>query len=264
MFVALLFFLQLVLPVLILLWTALLPFYQPPSAAALQSASLGTFAAVLSKPRVLLSLGNTALLVLVAATITMLLASVIAWLAQRRQRKAAWLLDLLAFVPLAIPGVVMALALLLLLVRTPLYGTVWILVIGHVAAFLPFCVRLMGAALIQLRPELEEAARTSGAGPLVAFGHIVLPLVLPSIIDGWVWVFAHSLRDFTFPLMFRTTQNVVIATLIWELWNQPDTPGAAALSVLLVLLVLATAVVLRSVTARAFGSPAVNRVAETG
>jgi iron(III) transport system permease protein len=184
-------------------------------------------------------------------------------LAQQRQRKSAWLRDLLAFVPLAIPGVVMALALLLLLVRTPLYGTVWIVAIGHVIAFLPFCVRLMGAALIQLRPELEEAARTSGAGPLVAFRRVVLPLVLPSAIDGWVWVFAHSLRDFTFPLMFRTTQNVVIATLIWELWNQPDTPGASALSVLLVVLVLVTATVLRSAAARTFGSPAVSRLTET-
>lgn len=262
-FVGLLFFLQLVLPVLILLWTALLPFYQPPSVAALRSVSLTTFAAVLAKPRVLLSLGNTALLVLATASITILLASVIAWLAQQRQRKSAWLLDLLAFVPLAIPGVVMALALLLLLVRTPLYGTVWIVAIGHVIAFLPFCVRLMGAALIQLRPELEEAARTSGAGPLVAFRRVVLPLVLPSAIDGWVWVFAHSLRDFTFPLMFRTTQNVVIATLIWELWNQPDTPGASALSVLLVALVLVTAIVLRSAAARTFGSPAVSRLTET-
>jgi iron(III) transport system permease protein len=77
-FVGLLFFLQLVLPVLILPWTALLPFYQPPSVAALHSVSLTTFAAVLAKPRVLLPLGNTALLVLVTATITILLASVIA------------------------------------------------------------------------------------------------------------------------------------------------------------------------------------------
>lgn len=258
-FVVVLFLAQLVLPVLILLWTALLPFYQPPSIAALPFVSLNTFAVVLSKPRVLLSFGNTATLVLVAATGTMLLASVIAWLAQQRQRRAGWFLDLLGFIPLAIPGVVMALALFLLFVRTPLYGTVWLIVIGHVVSYLPFSIRLMGVALIQLRRELEEAARTSGVGPIDSFTRIVLPLVLPSLMDGWIWVFAHSLRDFTFPLMFRTTQNVVIATLIWELWNQPDTPGAAALSVLLVVTVLATTVLLRSGTARLFAARGMNR-----
>lgn len=236
---------QLFLPLCILIWTALLPFYQPPSLTALQAVSLDTFRNVLAKPRVLQALGNTAVLVLVAATVTILLASLTAWLAQRSRIRGAGLLDQMAFLPSSIPTVVVGLALLLLFIRTPAYGTIWIVALGHVIHFLPFGVRLMGGAILQISRELEEAAAVSGTTPLGTFRYVVLPLILPALVNGWIWVFAHSLRDFTFPLMLRATGNVVIATMIWELWSQPDTPGAAALSVILVLCVGLIALLIR-------------------
>ena len=69
---------------------------------------------------------------------------------------------------------------------------------------------------------------------------MTLPLVWPHILNGWLWVVAHSARDLTIPLVLMTTGNVVVATALWQMWDYPDLSGAAAVSMLLVagLLVL--------------------------
>lgn len=221
---------------LILLWTALAPPYVAPSWEALSTLSFTAFGEALGNLRVVQSIGNTVILVVTSATVTMLLASLVAWLSQRSQVRGAHFLDQVAFMPLSMPGIVVSLALALLLARTPIYGTIWIIVLGHVIYFLPFGVRTISSAVVQIHKEQEEAGATSGAGKLGIFQRIILPLLIPAWLNGWAWVLGHSMRDFTFPLMLQTTQNAVVATMIWELWNQPNTRGAAALSVVIVVL----------------------------
>lgn len=229
------FFLSPGLPFSILLWTALAPPYVQLSLEAFSALSFDAFADVLSSPRIIGSMGNTVILIFASAALTMVLASLVAWLSHRSQVRGARLLDQLAFMPLSMPGIVVGLALALLLARTPLYGTIWIIVLGHVIHFLPFGVRIMGSSIMQIDKELEEAGFTCGAKRFVVFQRLTLPLVFPAFANGWAWVLGHSLRDFTFPLMLGTTQNAVVATMIWERWNQPDTRTAAALSVLVIV-----------------------------
>ena len=252
-----LFFIKIGLPLITLGWASLIPFYQPPSMSALEFVSLDNYTRVFSSERVRSSLFNTVILVLSASTFSMLLASLIAWLSLRVKVRGTKLLEQLAFIPLAIPGVVSALALLILFVRTPLYGSVWIIVIGHTVGFLPFGVRLMSSSILQIGKELEEVGVTSGAAPLMVFRRVVVPLVAPAVTYGWLWVFAHSVRDFTYPLLFRTPDNPVIASIIWEYWTRPDIPGAAAMAVLLVLAIAIFVVIARKVFALRFGEGAV-------
>jgi iron(III) transport system permease protein len=131
--------------------------------------------------------------------------------------------------------VVMAIAVLLVFLRTPINGTIWVLVIGHVSIYIAFGTRTMNGAFIQIHKELEDAALVSGASWATSLRQVLFPIVWPQIVNAWLWVVAHSARDLTFPLMLLTSSNVVAATAIYQRWDYPDLPGAAALSTLVVL-----------------------------
>jgi iron(III) transport system permease protein len=230
-----LYFLVMMLPLLILLWTSLLPFYQTPSIAAVSALSFAKYADVLSQNLVVRAITNTVVLVIFSGTIVMLLSSIISWYAVRGKGRVGKLLETAAFVPIAIPHVIMAVALLVLYLRTPIYGTIWLLILGHITIYLAFGTRTMNSALLQIHQELENAASVSGASWGTRLRRIILPIIWPQFINGWLWVVAHSARDVTIPLILMTSSNVVVASLLWLMWEYPNVPGAAALSMLLLL-----------------------------
>ncbi|HEY7068033.1 MAG TPA: ABC transporter permease subunit [Chloroflexota bacterium] len=225
--------LALVAPLVLLLWISLLPYYQSPSWEALSQLSLAAYGEVLRNPRVGPAALNTVVLMVAAATLATILSVLIAWVSLRLRVRGARLLESLAFSALAIPSIVVALAVLLVYIRTPIYGTVWILVVGHLTTYLSFGTRTMSAAVIQLHRELEESAAVHGASWWATLRRVVMPLLFPAMTNGWIWMAAHSMRDFTFPLMLGTSGNLVIAALIWNFWRVPNLPAAAALSVML-------------------------------
>jgi iron(III) transport system permease protein len=245
------FFLLKALPFLILLWTSLLPYYQVPSLEALGSISLANYLAVTRQSAIVRALTNTLILIVASATLTMLLSTLISWFAVRSKAKAARWLEVLAFTPHTVPHLVMALALLLLYVRTPLYGTLWIIVLGHVIIYLPFASRSISSALMQVHSELEKAATVSGTPWIGSLRWVLIPLLWPHLVNGWLWVAAHSMRDLSMALMFITTSSLVISTALWRLWSVPDIPGTAALSTLLVLGLLAIVVPVQLLAVRA-------------
>jgi iron(III) transport system permease protein len=230
------------LPLLILLWVSLLPHYSTPSLSALGGLSFDAYRRLLTNPMISRAIGNTIILVISSATIVMLISCLIGWFTVRSNSRAGKILDALSFLPMAIPPIVLVLAILLLYLNTPLYGTIWILVLGHMTIYISFGVRTMSSALIQLHKELGDAALISGASWLTSLQKVTFPLVWPQILNGWLWVFAHSARDLTVPLMLMTTSNIVAASTLWNLWQFPDLPGAAALAMLLMTALLAVVV----------------------
>jgi iron(III) transport system permease protein len=249
-FVGLYLLLDVGLPFAILLWSSLLRFYQPPSMEALSRLNLGRYDFVfLQDQRIPQILLNTALLMLTAATVCMVLATVISWVVVRIRDRPARCIDVLAFLPTAMPGILIALALFLFSIGTPLRGTIWIIAVGHLIRYLPFGTRTMNAGILQVNQQLEEAGRTSGAGALAVFRRILAPLVSPAIVNGWLWVAAHSMRDLTFPLLLASTDNLVLGTLLWEYWAAGRVSEASAVAAFLVfaLLLLVLPVRLRMV-----------------
>ncbi|WP_066477911.1 iron ABC transporter permease [Bosea sp. WAO] len=230
------------LPLLILIWVSLQPSYTTPSLSALGGLSFDIYRRVLTNPMISRAVLNTVILVVSSATIVMLISCLIGWFTVRSNSRAGKILDALSFLPMAIPPIVLVLAILLLYLNTPLYGTVWILVLGHVTIYIAFGVRTMSSALIQIHKELGDAALISGASWLTSLRKVTFPLVWPQILNGWLWVFAHSARDLTVPLMLMSTGNLVAASTLWNLWQFPDLPGAAALAVLLMAALLAVVV----------------------
>src|SRR5262249_60479109 len=118
----------------------------------------------------------------------------------RGELKGGGILDSLVFVPLAIPGIVIALVLMMVYLSPPLrylgiYGTIWILAMGLIVSYISFGTRIMNSAIIQIHKELEQAAYVCGATPMRTLFAITLPLLFPAFAAGWVWVAVHSLRS---------------------------------------------------------------------
>ncbi|WP_414472387.1 ABC transporter permease [Microvirga sp. M2] len=244
------FFGIMILPVLMILWTSFTVSYQVPSVAALSGLSLENYSRALASPFAQQAIANTLILVFASATLVMLLGSLIAWFSVRDRGPMVRLLDILAFAPTAIPPVVMVIAILLVYIRTPVYGTIWILVLSSVTVQLAFATRTMTSALTQLHKELGDAATVCGASWWTSFTRITLPLLRVQFLSGWLFVAAHTSRDLTIPLVLMTSSNVVLASAIWMMWDFPDLPGAAAMAVLLVLGLLAVVVPVQIFAAR--------------
>jgi iron(III) transport system permease protein len=222
-------------PLLALLWTSLLPFYQLPSAMALNKISLNNYRTIVSSTKVQQAILNTFILVFSTATLAMLLSGIMSWFAVRGKGKVARFLDMIAFAPMAIPRIVMAISILLLYIRTPLYGTIWIIVLAQVTAYLAFGTRTINGALIQIHPELENAATAAGAPWLTTMRKILLPLLWPHFLNAWLWIVAHSMRDLTLALTLMSPDNVVLSSTLWVLWSFGDVPKASALLMLMVI-----------------------------
>ncbi len=251
LFAAVLFyFVLMLLPLAMLAWASLFPSYRLPSFEALGYASLASYARVLDMGSVQRAIGHTIVLVLASASIVMALSSLIAWFSVRGRTVLARYVDILSFAPTAVPPIVMVMAILLLYLQSPLYGTLWILVLGHVTIYIAFGTRTMGAALMQIHKELADAASISGASWFTGLRRITLPLVWPHILNGWLWVVAHSARDLTIPLVLMTTGNVVVASALWQMWDFPDLSGASAVAMLLVAGLLMLVVPLQIYAAR--------------
>jgi len=117
-----------------------------------------------------------------------------AYYVNRGNRRRRALVDAVLSLPLGIPGIILGLGFLILAIRTPLYSTLAIILIAYVARFFPFSTRTISAMLLAINPELEQSARASGASWLQTMRYVLLPLLLPAIIAGWLMLFVIFIR----------------------------------------------------------------------
>ena len=244
------YFAVMLMPLLILLWTSLVPFYRVPNLADLSNLTLSAYERVITGSSFTKAIGNTVILVISSSVIVIVMSCLISWFSVRRPSRSTRILDIMAFAPIAVPPVVMAIAMLIFFIPTPIYGTLWVLVIGHITVFVAFGTRTMNGAFIQIHKELEDAATISGAGWITSLRTVVIPLIWPHILNAWLWVAAHSARDLTFPLILMTSSNVVVASSIFLTWGYPDLQSASALSILMVLALLMLVVPVQLLIAR--------------
>jgi iron(III) transport system permease protein len=225
-------------PFFVMVWASIQPYYAVPSAQALARTSLDAYVWIFTNPQGATALLNTVLLTLVTPTITMLLCTLISWYVVRSRMRGKRLLDMLAFLPNSIPSIMIALAFVFLFLTVPwrlipIYGTVWIIGLAVLTRYLPFGSRTMHSAILQLHRDLEEAAEVGGVSWFSAFRLIVLPLLFPSIVAGWVFVALHALRETTMALMLYSPSSRVISLLMWDTWQSGDVNKATATGVVL-------------------------------
>jgi iron(III) transport system permease protein len=221
-----------VVPLATIVWAALLPYYQPFSIAAIPKLGLGNFVLVLNSPSFRGSIVNSLLVGASAATLVTALSAVAGWCVARRL-PGSRLLDLLLALPLIFPAIVLGLAFLEIFVHAggAIYGTLLSLVIVSVVAYMPYGLRYAQLGVIQIHPELEEAATLSGARQTRAFVRIVLPLLVPALVSCWLFVFLLAVRAVSLLLLLVGPDSQVVAVALFDFWNNGQIGELAALGV---------------------------------
>ena len=237
-FVFLYLSLEVFVPSLVLLWTSLLPYLQLPSAEALSSLTFKHYLELPSHVGITPFI-NTLILMFAVPTVTMVLSVLVSWIVIRTQVSFRGFLDTLAFIPHAIPGILMAvgLAYLGLAYRNyfPLYGTIFIIIVAHTINWIAYGTRTTNSVMIQVHRELEEAGRVAGASSQRVLWKIVLPLIAAGVLNSWIWIGMLSYREVTMSLTLMTRSNVVISTVVWQFWGSGWVPQVCALGVILIL-----------------------------
>jgi iron(III) transport system permease protein len=226
-----------VLPILILLYVSTQRVYTGVSGEGFARMSLGAYGDLLGDDLFLRATGNSLLLGIGTATVVMCAMTVVSWVVVRSRTPGRGILDALAFLPIAIPGIVVGLAVLVVYLRVPIpvYGTLWILLIAYVTRFMPYGIRTASVSMGQIARELEDAAHASGAGWWQTFRRVLAPLLLPGFVAGWVYILLVSLRELSSSLILYSPGREVLPVLIWNQYQDGQFPQLAALGVLMVL-----------------------------
>ena len=224
-----------VLPLMALIWSSLLPYLQPPSGEAFARLSFNNYLSAFNDGSIVWAILNSLMVSLSAATATVLLTFLVAWLVVRTNFSARRLLDQMATVPLVFPGLVMGVAVLktYLTLPVPVYGTIWIIVLAFLARYLPYGVRFNYAGLLSIHRELEESSATCGGSWGQTTRKILIPLMLPSLFAGWIYIFLITIRELSLALLLYSPGSQVISVTIWELWDNGRVGELAAFSLVI-------------------------------
>jgi iron(III) transport system permease protein len=231
------FLLIVVLPFAVLVWSSFQKFYSVPSWHALQNLTLDPYRFILTYPNLTRSVVNSLMLAIGSATIIMLVTSVICWIVVKTRLPGRWLLDNVASLPMVFPGLVLGLAIMIfyLNVDVGVYGTIWIMFIAYITRFMPYGLRYNTTSMLQIHKELEESAQMSGASWATTFRRIILPLLKPGLVAGWIYVMNVSIRELSSSILLYSPGTEVVSIVIWELWENGQYVELSALGVLFIL-----------------------------
>ncbi len=228
--------LAIVLPYLALIYTALTRYMTSSFSKA--SYSLDNVRWAADSPEVIESIWNTLLVGVVSPTLCLALAVVLAYAIRRMKIRFGRTLDYLTMFPIAIPGIVLGTGIFWTYVTTPVYGTIWILVLAFVASYLPFAYRIGDTALMQIEKSLEEASALCGASHRGTLWRITVPLIRPALLSGWVMVFIFSVREISAAILLASPSNEVLSTISWNYLDYGDQQKAAVLGLVQTLILI--------------------------
>ncbi len=182
---------------------------------------------------------NSTFLAVLAATIAVLLGAVIGWIDLRTKAPGRKLLDYIALVPLGLPGIVMAVALIQFWLAMPvaLYGTLAILLLAYVGRYIPLGVRAANTALRQIDPSLEESARILGARWATTMREVTLPLMRPGLFAGWLLVFVPVIQELSASILLFSSSSITLAVAVYNLYETGYSEPVAALAIVNMLII---------------------------
>jgi iron(III) transport system permease protein len=224
------FALALGLPLLTLVWQSFFRNLAQPFVSSAARATLDNYDFILAYPIFLAAVKTSVLLAAMAATIVAGLTFLMAWIAQRALPRYGFILDALAFAPIAIPGVIVGAGILVayLMLPIPIYNTIWILLVAYVTLYLPYGMRFASSGLTQIHRELEEVAAVAGASVLQVFARIMLPLMAPVLLAGWIYVFVLAVRELGASIFLVGPGTHVLGTISLTMWEEGGSYGAVA------------------------------------
>lgn len=246
------FLLAVILPVFVLLWSSVIPYYGVPSRELMAKMTLANFHYILNYPLALTAFKNSFYLSVGSATLVMMLTSIIAWITVKTKLPGRALLDNMTFVPIAMPGIVLGVSLIwvYLTLPIPIYGTIWVLLLAYITKFMPYGIRAASASMIQINKELEEASLTAGGTWFQTFRKVILPLLMPGFIAGWIYISIIALRELSTSILLYSYNSTVLSIMAFDLWEGGQYTYVCALGVLMVMLLVAMAYTARRLGAR--------------
>jgi iron(III) transport system permease protein len=185
------------------------------------------------------AIANSLLLASAAATAAVVLGSLIAWIDLRTTLRGRKLLDYASLVPLGLPGIVVAVALIQFWLRLPLpiYGTLVIILLAYTGRYVPLGVRAASAAFRQIDPSLEESARVIGASWLRTFRSVVLPIARPGLFAGWLLVFVPALQELSASILLFSSGSITLAVAVYNLYETGYLEAVAALAIVTMVII---------------------------
>lgn len=182
---------------------------------------------------------NSLMLATIAATVCVFLGAVISWIDIRTKLPGRRLLDYAALIPLGLPGIVMAVALLQFWLKMPvaLYGTFAILLLAYVGRYVPLGVRAANSSLRQIDPSLEEAAQILGASWGTRMKEITLPLIKPGLFAGWLLVFVPVIQELSASILLFSSESITLAVAVYNLYETGYTEPVAALAIVNMIII---------------------------
>jgi iron(III) transport system permease protein len=189
---------------------------------------------------------NTLVVGSVAATLTILIVSLSSYIVVRTTFRLRGLLDVFTWAPYMVPSFVLGVGFLWAVLRGiplpfVLYGTLAVLMIAFIVRLLPLGARLMNGTIVQLSPELEEAARMSGATWTSTFRKVVLPLLTPALAMGWLMFMVTVVRDLSTVILLYGPGSRLLSVVFFANWRSGTLEGAAVIGLLMTLIGFALA-----------------------
>jgi iron(III) transport system permease protein len=203
--------------------------------------TLDHFAELSRYPNLMRGIVNTLLLGGIGGALSVVFYAIIGLAAHRWQSRWVSFLDYLVMLPRALPGLIVGLAFLWVFLFfkpiAPLRTTLFSLWIAYTVVWLAYGLRLISASLLQVKPELEEAARITGAHQGMIYRDVTLPLIRFGLMGSWLLIFMMFVREYSTGVYLLGPGTEVIGSLIVSLWGTGALDLISALSVIEVALV---------------------------
>ena len=193
---------------------------------------------------------NSFILAFSGASIAMVLALVVSYMIHRTKGFGSKLLDILCVIPIGFPGIVLAMGVLVTYIQTPIYATLWILLLGYITRFFPYGQRNIASIMLAISEELDQSSRMSGATWFTTLRRITIPLLKPGIFAGWVLLFVIFLRELSISIILYSTGTETISVGVYYLANFENEALTSALSMTQTVVLLVCIYIFRRVAGK--------------
>jgi iron(III) transport system permease protein len=236
-----------VLPFLVLIYASVVTYLHVPGAKTLDLVTLEHYYGSLTDSRTYRALQNSLFLAVSGATLCMILAALTAWVTTKTKASGRGVIEALTFIPWAFPGTALAIGLLWTYVYVPLpiYGTLWILLIGYITRFLPYGLRTMTSTIVQIHDDMQQASMVCGAGFLITFRRILLPLLRPGFIAGWIILATIYLREFSTSIFLYSPGAEPLGPLLYHFYVDGNLGPMCALALIVSVISIGMIVIAR-------------------
>ena len=183
-------------------------------------------------PMVLRGIKNSLVIGTTTASAIMVLSVILAYLVYRLKPRGHQAIDFVSSLPIAIPGIVVAMGILIGYIKTPLYATLWIIILAYVCRFIPLGAKSVIPVLLSIHPEMDESSRVCGASGWVTLKRIIIPLLWSGMMAGWLMLFIIFVKEINTSILLVSPGNEVTGFVLLYIFEERLLSDTAAFAMI--------------------------------